>query len=102
MRADSVCQLLSRVRLSATPWTVARQALLSMGFSRPESWSGSHALLQGIFQTQGCNLCLLCLPALAGGFFTIRATWEARIFCCLQPKGSQQIRPTNELHLPTA
>ena len=30
----------SRVRLSATPWTVARQALLSMGFSRSEYWSG--------------------------------------------------------------
>ena len=25
---------------SATPWTVARQAPLSMGFSRPEYWSG--------------------------------------------------------------
>ena len=24
----------------ATPWTVARQAPLSMGFSRQESWSG--------------------------------------------------------------
>ena len=31
---------LSRVRLFATPWTVARQAPLSMGFSRPEYWSG--------------------------------------------------------------
>ena len=27
-------------RLSATPWTVARQAPLSMGFSRQEYWSG--------------------------------------------------------------
>ena len=25
---------------SATPWTVARQALLSVGFSRQEDWSG--------------------------------------------------------------
>ena len=25
---------------SAIPWTVARQAPLSMGFSRPEYWSG--------------------------------------------------------------
>ena len=31
---------LSRVRLFATPWTVARQAPLSMGFSRQEYWSG--------------------------------------------------------------
>ena len=31
---------LSRVRLSATPWTAAYQAPLSMGFSRQEYWSG--------------------------------------------------------------
>ena len=30
----------SRVRLFATPWTVAHQAPLSMGFSRQEYWSG--------------------------------------------------------------
>ena len=33
-------QLLSCVRLFATPWTVAYQAPLSMGFSRQEYWSG--------------------------------------------------------------
>ena len=31
---------LSRVRLSATPWTAAHQAPPSMGFSRQECWSG--------------------------------------------------------------
>jgi len=31
---------LSRVRLLATPWTAAHQALLPMGFSRQEYWSG--------------------------------------------------------------
>ena len=31
---------LSRVRLFVTPWTVAYQASLSMGFSRQEYWSG--------------------------------------------------------------
>ena len=31
---------LSRVRLFATPWTVAYQAPLSMGFPRQEYWSG--------------------------------------------------------------
>ena len=31
---------LSRVRLFATPWTAAYQALLYMGFSRQEYWSG--------------------------------------------------------------
>ena len=32
--------LLSCVRLLATPWTAAHQAPPSMGFSRPEYWSG--------------------------------------------------------------
>ena len=31
---------LSRVQPSATPWTAAYQALMSMGFSRQEYWSG--------------------------------------------------------------
>ena len=44
-----------------TPWTVARQAPLSTKFSRWEYWSGLHALLQGIFPTQGLNSSLLHL-----------------------------------------
>ena len=35
-----VVQLLSWVCLFATPWTVAHQAPLSMGFPRQEYWSG--------------------------------------------------------------
>ena len=37
---------------------------------------GSRALLQAIFPTQGLNLHLLSLPALAGRFFTTSASWE--------------------------
>ena len=47
---------------------------------------GCCALLQGIFWAQGSNLHLLYLLALAGGFFTTSATWEARddhIYCYL-------------------
>ena len=58
---SSIACMLSRfshVRLSVTPWTVAHQAPLFMGFSRQEYWSGCHFLLQGIFLTQGLNLCL--------------------------------------------
>ena len=54
-----VVWLLSRFRLFVTPWTVARQAPLSVEFSRQEYWSRCHFLLQGIFLTQGLNLCLL-------------------------------------------
>ena len=37
---ESNCQSLSRVRLFATPWTMAPQAPLSQGFCRQEYWSG--------------------------------------------------------------
>ena len=33
-------QLLSHIQLFVTPWTVARQAPLSVEFSRQEYWSG--------------------------------------------------------------
>ena len=47
---------------SVVPWTVAHQAPPSMGFFRQEYWgAGCHAFLQGIFPTQGSNLCLLRL-----------------------------------------
>ena len=36
----SEMKLLSHVRLFATPWTIAYQAPLSMGFPRQEYWSG--------------------------------------------------------------
>ena len=37
------------------------QAPLSLKFPRQEYRAGCHFLLQGIFLTQGSNLCLLCL-----------------------------------------
>ena len=48
----------SSVWLFATPWTVARQALLSTRFPRPAYWSG---LPSPISPTQGLNPHLLCL-----------------------------------------
>ena len=38
--AAAAAQSLSHVQLLVTPWTVACQAPLSMGFSRQEYWSG--------------------------------------------------------------
>ena len=49
-----VCSI-SHVRLSVTPWTVARQASLFEGLSRQEPWRGFHFLLQGLLLTQGWN-----------------------------------------------
>ena len=61
----------SHVRLFATPWTVAHQAPLSMGFYRQEYWSGVPLSPPVI------ELGTSALSALAGGCFTTSATWEA-------------------------
>ena len=52
-------KLLSRVRLFATPWTIAYQAPQSTEFPRQEYWSGLPFPSQGIFPTQGSNPGLL-------------------------------------------
>ena len=52
-------QSLTHVRLFATPWTAARQAPLSMGFSGQEYGVGCHFLFQRIFRSQESNLHLL-------------------------------------------
>ena len=45
----------SQVRLFSTLRTPARRAPQSVGSSRQEYWSGCHALLQGVFPTQGSS-----------------------------------------------
>ena len=66
-----------RVRLFATPWTVGHQTPLSMGFSRQEYWSGLLCLPPGDLPDPGIQPASLMSPALAGGFFTTSAAWEA-------------------------
>ena len=51
--------LLSRVQLFLTPWTVAREAPLSMGFPRQEYWSGLPFSSPGDLPDQGSNPHLL-------------------------------------------
>ena len=63
-------QLLSRVQLCVTPWTVACQAPLSMGFSRQEYWSGLPFPSPGDYTDPGMELVSPVAPALAGRFFT--------------------------------
>ena len=70
-------QSLSYVQLLATPWTVACQTPLSMGFSRQEHWSGEPCPPPGDLPDPGIKPTSLVSPALTGGFFTSRATWEA-------------------------
>ena len=53
--APRCAEALSPVPLFATPWTAARQAPLSTGFSSKNTGVGCHALFQGIFPTQELN-----------------------------------------------
>ena len=61
---------------SVTSWILARQAPLSMGFSRHEYWSGLPFPSPGDLPDPGIELQPLGFPELAGGFFTTSATWE--------------------------
>ena len=49
------------VQLFATPWTVAHQGPLFMGYFRREYWSGLPCPPPGIFPNQGLNSRLFCL-----------------------------------------
>ena len=62
---------------SETRWTVAPQALLSLGFFRQEYWNGLPCPPPGDLPIPGIEPASLTSPALAGGFFTTSATWEA-------------------------
>ena len=64
--------------LVGTPWTVARQAPLSMEFPREEYWSVLLAFLLGTFHS-GIKPTSLASPALIGRLFATGATWETLI-----------------------
>ena len=59
----------SCIQLFATPWTVAQQAPLSVGFSRQEYWSGLPFSSRGSSWPRN-RTTSLGFPALVGTFFT--------------------------------
>ena len=61
---------------SATPWTVALHASLSMEFSRQECWSGSPVFFSRESSWPRDKTQVSCI---AGGFFTVWATRKAQI-----------------------
>ena len=64
---------------TATLWTVARHAPLTMGFSRQEYWSGLLCPPPGDLPDPGIEPASLTSAALAGRLVTTSATWEALV-----------------------
>ena len=70
---------------AATVWTVARQALLFMGFSRQEYQSGLPCPHPVDLPNPGIKPMSITSPALASRFFTTSAIWEViiHVFVCV-------------------
>ena len=80
-KALHACVLIhfSRVQLFMTLQTVARQAPLSMGFSRQEYWSGLLCPPPEDLPNPELEPISLTSPALAGRVLTTSTTWEVQI-----------------------
>ena len=72
IKCACVIKHFSCIQFFATPWTAARQAPLSVGFSRQEYWSGLPGPSPGDLPNSGIKPASLKSPALAGRFFTTK------------------------------
>ena len=79
----TACKVASVMSDSAIPWTVGCQAPLLMGFSRQKYWSQLPFPPSGDIPDLWIKPASLTFPALAGGFFTTGATWEALLLLLL-------------------
>ena len=75
VRACSMLSHFSCVQLFETPWTIARQASLSIEFSRQEYWRRLP------FPSSGDQTRASCIACIDRQFFTSSASKEALIFC---------------------
>ena len=90
-----VLSCFSCVRLCATPWTVAHQALVSMGFSRQEHWSRLPCPPAGDVPDPGMEPASLMSLALTDRFFTTSAPWEDPLnaYCVLSKRSQSEKTP---------
>ena len=65
-----------------TPWTVACLALLSMGFSRQEYWTGLPFPSPGDLPYPGIESETLLSPTFAGGFLTTAPPGKPLLCTC--------------------
>ena len=94
----SSVQSLRRVRLFATPWTVAHQAPLSMGFSRQEHWSGLPFTSPGDLPNPGFKPASLTSNLhWQTGSLPLSDTWEALRMAILEKRtlGKRDINKLN-------
>ena len=78
LSTDGMCMHVSQSAwLSVTPWTIARQAPLSVGFSRQGYWCGLPFPTPGDLPDPEIEPATLTSPVLAGRLLTISTTWEA-------------------------
>ena len=115
-------ELLSPIWLFVTLWTMTCHDLCPWDSPGTNTGVGRHALLQGIFLTQGWEPTSLRFPALANGFFNIRASGKPQWFykqkkfrdrqldrengvwrwrCITQERGLEQILPSGPQRKPT-
>ena len=78
LRCQAMLSHFSLVCLFVTPWTVAHQAPLSMGFSRQECWSGLPFPSPEDLPNPGIEPAPLASPALPSVFFITSVMWEAQ------------------------
>ena len=74
-----VC-VLSHVRCFVFPWTITRQAPLSMGFSRQEFWIALPFPSPGDLPYLDIEPISPVAPALVGGFFTTETPFKVCIY----------------------
>ena len=91
---------LSRVRLFATPWTVAYQAPPSMGFSRQEYWSGLPFPSPRVFHLNSSKILaghhFWYWPGFVSGWWYIhRLTLEETLWCFLPSAFWKSMRRIN-------
>ena len=73
---ECVLSYISCVWLFVTLWTIALLASLSVGFFRQNMGVGFHALLQGLFSTQGSNQLFSYVSSIGRWVLYHWATWQ--------------------------
>ena len=91
LQAVCVLSRFSPVWFFVILWTVARQAPLSMGFSRQEYWSGLPCPPPGDLPDPGIEPISLMSPALVGRFFTTSTTWKSPVQVTYKLKHNNQV-----------